>query len=143
MLKITLRASWMLAAILAAAHGAAIAMVIAVDMPPWLKLIALAALALDLLFYARRTALLLTPESVAAIEISSDNVLSIQTRRGGWTECEVLGSTYVSSFLTVLNLRRLDNRNRKSVAILPDAIDAEDFRKLRVWLRWERGAQPG
>ena len=80
------------------------------------------------------------PDAVVAIEISSDDVLSIQTRRGGWIECEVLGNTYVMPFLSILNLKQIDGGAIRRCAILPDGIDAEDFRKLRVWLRWKRTA---
>ena len=130
-----------MAAILVVAHGAAIAIVVIVDVPLWLKLIAGAALALNFLIDMRRTALLLTPESVVAIEIGSDDVLSVQARRGDWLECEVLGNTYVVSFLAILNLKQIDSGAVKRVVILPDSIAAEDFRKLRVWLRWKSTQQ--
>lgn len=119
------------------AHGAAIAMVLVVSMPLWLKPIAVAALVINLGLEIWRNALMRDADAVVAIGIAADNALSIQTRRGDWVECAVRGDTYVASFLVVLNLRRLDNEHRKSVVILPDAIDAEDFRKLRVWLRWK------
>lgn len=142
MLKARLRPSWILAAILTAAHGAAIAIIVVVDMPPWLKLAAIAALALNFLFDIRRTALLLMPDSVTAIEIAADDTLSIQTRRGEWIECKVLGNTYVLSFLAILNLRQNDSGAIRRCAILPDSLGAEDFRRLRVWLRWKQPAGP-
>ena len=142
MLKISLRPSWGLAAILLIAHGAAIAVIAAVDMPLWLKLIAFAALFLNCLLEVRRTALLLPPDAVVAIEISSDNVLTIQTRRGDWLECEVLGSTYVMSCLAIVNLKHTDSGASRRIAILPDSIAAEDFRQLRIWLRWKASDKP-
>ena len=139
LIMISLRASWLLAAILALGHGAAIAIVLLVSLPPWAKLIAAAALIVHLLIVARRQALLLTPDSAVAIEIGSDNILSVKARRGEWSEYAVLGDTYVTSYLTVMNLQQADTRAVKRVAILPDSVDAEDFRKLRVWLRWNEG----
>lgn len=139
MLNITLRPSWVLAAILAVAHGAAIAMIALVSLPPWLQLIAIAAFVLNLIFEVRKSALLRSPNAVVAIDITSDDAFSIQTRRGGRIECEVLGSTYVTVFLAVLNLREIDSGAARRVTILPDSIDKEDFRKLRVWLRWKGG----
>ena len=137
MLKVSLRPSLILAAILLAAHGAAIAVIAVVSMPLWLQLSAIAALAASLTFNIRQAALLRSPDAVIAIEIASDNTFSIQTRRGDWLECEVLGNTYVSSFLTILNLRQTDNGAVRRAVILPDSIAAEDFRQLRVWLRWK------
>lgn len=119
------------------AHGGAITIVLVVSMPLWLKLIAVTALVINLGFEMWRNALMRDADAVVAIGIAADNALSIQTRRGDWVDCTVRGDTYVASFLVVLNLRRLDNERRKIVVILPDAIDAEDFRKLRVWLRWK------
>lgn len=123
--------------ILAFAHGAAIAAVILVDIPFPVKAIGAAGLAAYWLVFIRRQSLLLTAGSAVAIEISSDNKLSVQTRCGEWSECEVLGSTYVMPYLTVLNLRQSDSRATRRIVILRDSIDAEDFRKLRVWLRWK------
>ena len=141
-MKITLRPSRILTAILVLAHGAAIAMVALAGMPFWLELIAIAALVASLVFDVRQTALLRAPDAVITLEIASDDKLSIQTRRSEWIECEVLGSTYVTSFLTILNLKGIDSGRNTRAVILPDSLDAEDFRKLRVWLRWKRGPQP-
>ncbi len=63
-------------------------------------------------------------------------LLSVQTRRGDRVECDVLGSTYVQSFLTVLNLKSIPDGARMHAMILRDSIGAEEFRNLRVWLRW-------
>lgn len=78
---------------------------------------------------------------INAIEISPDNALSAELRGGGWVECKVRGDTFVSSFLTVLYLRRFDTKQGISATLLPDMVDAEDFRKLRVWLRWKPAAK--
>lgn len=137
MLRVSLRPSWILAAILAAAHGAAIAVIALVSVPPWLQVIVIAALAASLVFEIRKTALLRAPDAVVALEIASDDALSIQTRRGGWIECDVLGSTYVIYFLAIVNLKEQGSGRVRRAVILPDSIDAEDFRKLRVWLRWK------
>ena len=142
-MKITLRPSRILTAILVLAHGAAIAMVALAGMPFWLELIAIAALVASLVFDVRQTALLHAPDAVITLEIASDDKLSIQTRRSEWIECEVLDSTYVTSFLTILNLKGIDSGRNTRAVILPDSLDAEDFRKLRVWLRWKREPQPG
>lgn len=143
MLKINLRPSRILAATLVLAHGVAIAMVALAGMPLWLELIAIAALVASLVFDVRQTALLRAPDAVIGLEITSDDKFSIQPRRGEWIECEVLGSTYVTSFLTILNLKGIDSGRNTRAVILPDSLDAEDFRKLRVWLRWKRDPQPG
>ena len=142
-MKISLRPSWVLVAILVFVHGAAMAMVALAGVPLWLELIAVAALVANLVFDMRKTALLRAPDAVIGFEITADDRFSIQTRRGEWIQCEVLGSTYVTSFLTILNLKAIDSGRNTRAVILPDSLDAEDFRKLRVWLRWKRDPQPG
>ncbi len=142
-MKITLRPSRILTAILVLAHGAAIAMVALAGMPLWPELIAIAALAANLVYDLRQTALLRAPGALIALEIASDDKLTVKTRRGEWIECAVLGSTYVTSFLTILNLKVIDSGRNTRAVILPDSLEAEDFRKLRVWLRWKHDPQPG
>ena len=137
MLKINLRPSRILVAILVFAHAAAIAMVVLAGLPLWLALVAIAALVASLVYDVWQTALLRAQDAVRALEITADDKFSIQTRRGERLECEVLGSTYVTFFLTILNLKALNSGGNKRAVILPDSLDAEDFRKLRVWLRWK------
>ena len=137
MLKINLRPSRILVAILVFAHAAAIAMVVLAGLPLWLALVAIAALVASLVYAVWQTALLRAQDAVRALEITADDKFSIQTRRGERLECEVLGSTYVTFFLTILNLKALNSGGNKRAVILPDSLDAEDFRKLRVWLRWK------
>ncbi len=142
-MKITLRPSRILTAILVLAHGAAIAIVALAGMPLWPALIAIAALVANLIYDLRQTALLRAPDALIALEIASDDRLIVQTRRREWIECAVLGSTYVTSFLTILNLKVIDSGRNTRAVILPDSLEAEDFRKLRVWLRWKHDPQPG
>ena len=99
-------------------------------------------LIIQCLILACRQALLLGPDSALALEVTSDHQFSMQTRAAGWSEFEVLGTTYVTPYLTVLNLRRPGERRTRHVTLLPDSLHADDFRKLRVWLRWkEDGAK--
>ena len=49
------------------------------------------------------------------------------------------GSAQPASWLTVICMR--DRRGRREALIItPDRVDAAAFRRLRVWLRWHRGA---
>ena len=143
MLKVSLRPSRILAAILIAAHGCAIAVVALVVMPLWLELIAITALAINLISVLRRTALLLAPDSVVAIEIGSDDTLSIQTRRGSRIgECEVLENTYVAAFLAIINLREPETRAVRHVVLLRDSIDGPARLKLPSFSCWNSAGCP-
>ena len=59
----------------------------------------------------------------------------------------VQANTVVTGYLTVLNCQLKEATFRQKifalhVIILPDAVDAEDYRQLRVWLRWAKGILP-
>ncbi|MEO8442027.1 MAG: protein YgfX [Betaproteobacteria bacterium] len=137
MLKIPLKPSRLLAAIVLLAHAAAIAVVLIVELPQWLKVVAIALLFAQCVAVVRRQAFLMGATAATAIEITSDHRINVETRAAGWCEYEVLGSTYVTPYLTVLNLRQSDTRVARHVLLLPDSLNADDFRKLRVWLRWK------
>jgi toxin CptA len=47
-----------------------------------------------------------------------------------------LRDSLVTPYLTVLNVLPQGARFSRSVVILPDSLDAESFRQLRVWLKW-------
>jgi toxin CptA len=103
----------------------------------------------------RRYALLRSPDSVMNIELSEDMICTLETRRGDRTIYTLLGSSFVAPYLTLLELKPLkrqesikppshSGRPKRwrgffgcSIVILPDALDAEQFRKLRVLLRWK------
>ncbi len=128
--------SWRLAAILAAGHGAVAVIVLLLEVAPIWKIGFIALLAISLGYELRNSALRLSAQAVVALRVSKDNLLSVQTRRGEWRDFNVAGSSFVTSTLTVLNLRAADSHRMQNVVLLPDSMAAEDFRRLRTWLRW-------
>jgi hypothetical protein len=48
--------------------------------------------------------------------------------------------TFVSSFLVVLLYRR--NDRLRALTLLGDSLPVEDFRQLRLWLRWRGSIRP-
>ncbi len=138
MLRISLRPSRLLAVLLTLAHAAAISIVLIVNLPHWLKAVASVVLIVQWVLAVRRQALLQGAGAVTALEVTSDHRVNIETRSAGWCEYDVLGSTYVTSYLTILNLRQSGNRAAKHVPLLRDSLNSEDFRQLRIWLRWKQ-----
>ena len=128
--------SWRLAAILAAGHCAVAVIVLVLDVAPIWQCGVIALLAISLGYELRNSALRLSAQAVVALRVSKDNLLSVQTRRGEWSDFDVAGSSYVTSALTVLNLRATDSHRMQNVVLLPDSMAADDFRRLRAWLRW-------
>ena len=83
-----------------------------------------------------RDALLRLPGSVVALEVTSQGHLRCQCRSGEWLDAAVCGNSFVTPWLTVLNLRLPGKRCARHALVLPDSADGEMFRRLRVWLRW-------
>ena len=143
MLQISLRRSWILAGILAAAYVTAMVIVLLLVLPRALQYPAIGVLAISLALSVRRSALLQAPNSVVSLEIAPDGTCSLRLRGGDWLPCMALGSTYVTGLVVVANLKETEQGRVYHAVILPDSLDAEDFRRLRVWLRWKREAIAG
>lgn len=137
MLKISLKSSRRLALLLCLAHAAAAGAVLVIDVPIWLKILLVLLIGASCVAYSYGTALLRSGGAVVGLEIKDDDALSFQTRRGEWREGRLLGSTFVSPYLTILNIGTEGRFFARHVVIMPDGIDAEDFRRLRVRLRWD------
>jgi len=147
LLVVRLKPSRRLGAALSFAHFTAIGLLWPLALPVMVKLMGSMLLAASLALYVRYFALLTSPGSVRGLELgleSSDQITcTLETQRGDRVACALLGSSFVTPYLTVLELKPLELRklrqrfSHRSVVILPDGIDAEEFRQLRVLLRWK------
>ena len=137
LLVVHLKPSRHLAVILGIAHVAAAGLLWPLALPVAVKMAGAAVLAISLAFYLRHYALLLSPGAAVAFELSDEMACTLETRRGERIVCALLGSSFVAPYLTVLNLKPEGKFFTRSVVILADAIDAEEFRQLRVLLRWK------
>jgi toxin CptA len=101
-------------------------------------------IAVSLIYFMARDAALHARQSIVALELRESGALACQMRGGEWVECELLGSSYVSPSMTVVNLRPGGRSRHRRVILVPDNVDARDFRRLRMWLRWKAtGESPG
>ncbi len=139
-LKISLKPSRRLAMLLGLAHAAAAGMVLVVDVPIWLQLFLLVLIGTSCGVCLYGPALLRGGEAIVGLETGEGGSLLLQTRRGEWREGALLGSSFVSPYLTVLIVRTEGKLFARHVVIMPDSLDAEDFRRLRVRLRWQRAS---
>lgn len=130
-----LRPSRYLAAILGAAHGAALAALIPLAFPAWAKAALGVVILFSLWYHLRRDAWLAAPSSGMALTLESGHAL-LATRDGKPLAGPVLRDSVVTPRITVLNMAPEGARFARSVIILPDSLDAESFRQLRVWLKW-------
>lgn len=127
--------------ILATAHIIAIAPLIPLDLPVWARLM-LGLAVLYSMWRCLRNTQFLAPPSGTSLTLEGDEAVLLKS--GGQPFAgRVLPSSAVSPFLIVLNIAPKGVRRARSVIILPDSLDAESFRQLRVQLRWgmqHRGA---
>jgi len=106
-------------------------------MPFAIKLVGVAMLIISLKYYLRKDALLSARNAVVAFELSEEMKCTLTTQAGESIACTIQGNTFVAPYLTVLNLKPENQFFTRSVVILPDNIDTEVFRRLRVLLRWK------
>lgn len=124
-----------LAAVLVAAYAAALAVLAPLALPVWAKASLSMVILFSLAYHLRRDALLSSKSAVMALMLEEDH--AVLTLRGGdQLTGQVLRDSLVTPFITVLNILPQGARFARSVAILPDSLDAESFRQLRVWLKW-------
>ncbi len=130
-LTIPLRPSRRLLLVQSLAHLVAAGAVLASALPSWLAALLLLPVGLSLARQRR-------PPPVAAIVLRGDGDIEIVGADGTAGEAVVHPHTLVLSFLVVL-LYRQQGRLR-SLTLLGDSLAPEDFRQLRLWLRWQSTA---
>lgn len=136
--ELELRPSRILIALLAAAHLFSLALLWLMPLTPVWRLAASLAVLASGAYYLRRDGLLRAPGSILCIRIEQDLTCSCRTPEGWRTGMEILGSSMVTPWLSVL---RLKSGHARSLTILPDAVNAEEYRKLRVFLRHRYAAR--
>jgi toxin CptA len=135
-IRLVLRPSLQLAAVLAFAGIGASAAIAALPMPAWQRLGLVAIVSAMCLYHIARDACLRMPRSIIALEVTSEGTCRCQSRAGDWLDVEVHGNSFVTPWLTVLNLVEPGKRGARQAILLSDSGDPDMFRQLRVWLRW-------
>ena len=134
-LRVELKPSQRLTALLFTAHGGALLLLTILPLPLWI-IVPIAAVLLwsavhTTLRHARRRGV----HAVTALELAEREQLQFRTGDGTWHRGQLLDSSTISLWMVLLNLR--NDRGRILHVVIPgDGISADDFRHLRVWLRW-------
>ncbi len=132
-----LKPSRQLTCMLIMAHCAVIPLVWLLTAALSFKFAIMLMVTISLYYYLRQDALLNFPCSVVSFTLTDGKSCVLKMRNGSEKECAVLAISYVSAYLTVLILQPVCYWNFRSVIILPDSVDAEEFRRLRILLRWK------
>jgi hypothetical protein len=73
--------------------------------------------------------------AIIGVELDADRAVRLIERTGRHIEGMVQPDSYVGAWLTTLVVRPDGKRRLRTLAILPDMLPAEDFRRLRLLLR--------
>ena len=129
-------ASRSLAGVLVAAHLAAVAVVWLILSKWWLlwplTMVIVVSLADVLAVHALRTA----RRAVIRVDLGDDAAVSVHFRDMLPATGRLLGSSFVSFRLVVLRVALANRHFPLSIVIEVSSLPPEDFRRLRVWLRW-------
>jgi toxin CptA len=139
MVTIDLRPSRQLALVLALAHAAAAGACLLPGLPLPIGSALLLGLAVSCAHAVRGRALLRTASSVVGLKMEDGGRLWVRTTGEDWSPATLLDSTFVNPWLTVVSVTTRGRHRAHHAVILTDSMTAEDFRMLRVWLRWRGG----
>jgi len=131
-----LRPSRRLALMLLVAHLAALLLLAMLPVATWLQISGAALLLCSGFRSITHHALRRSRSSVQALEFVDRAQLCVRSRDGQWRSGCVLGTSTAGAALVVLNIRFEGRRWSAHVVIPGDSLEPEDFRRLRVWLRW-------
>lgn len=141
-IQLNLKPSYWLAALLAVSGLGACIIVLCMPMPVSLKFFICVPVIFATIYFIAQDALIFLPWSFAGLALDAKGELLVTRKDGLDSLVNVLPSSFVAAYLTVLNLKIVTSPWRRNILITPDRVDADAFRQLRVWLRWgnsERG----
>ncbi|MCC7092540.1 MAG: hypothetical protein IT524_11415 [Nitrosomonas sp.] len=137
-LTIHLRPSFRLAIILVSAHIIAIFLIYSLSFLSILKVMIIAVLMISLIYYLRKNAFFTAADAIEILVLSDEMPCQITMHSGKSCICYVLQDSFVAPYLTVVNLKLEGKFFPQSAVILADSLDVEEFRQLRIWLRWNK-----
>lgn len=134
---IRVRPSNYLAIILSFVHGLMFFISYHLTLPLPIKLLLVCAILVSYVYYLRRYALLTTSNAITAFELSEEKQCRLRTYSGETIHCVVESNSFIAPTLVILNLKNKLKRSFYSIVLLPDCMEKNEFRRLRVWLKWK------
>jgi len=139
-LSTRLKPSYLLAIVLFLVHFMCIYILLLLELSRSIKLLIAILIALSCIYYVRKDALLLAENSIVSLEFYENKQCRVITRARKSFDCMITTDSFVTSIFAVV-IFKLDKplflRSFFSAVLLPDNIDENEFRKLRIWLRWK------
>lgn len=117
---------------LAAFHIACATAILLAALAPLLQWASIALLCVSLAYYLR---------PAKNVRIRGDQEGKLEIWQGEkWDAARLAESSVILPSCTVLRVGLKNRHRQQSLIVLPDSLPAEDYRRLRVWLRW-RGSK--
>lgn len=132
---LTLRPSSRLAHLLLLAYGAALAVLSAISIPDWIRLVLLLMVFCSAGLVWQRAH---GRTRIVSLLLRADGKLEYTRLNGESGEAQPHPHTTATPQLTILLLRL--GKRIEALVLLPDSLHAEEFRWLRLWLRWQAEA---
>lgn len=130
-LELRLRPSRQLALFLLFSHGATLAVLTAVNLPPWAVAVLASAIIVSFVHYWRRYVLRRSPRAVVAVSWRAEG-WQLTDGTGRVQDARLLPGSYLGEHLIVL---RFSAPRRYVAVLLPDSAPAGELRELRARLR--------
>jgi toxin CptA len=131
----TIHASRLLALCILLGHAVAIGALIFVPIPKLALYFLAIVLILSATYYWLRDAQLILSSSWTSLRLE-DECIVLFNRNGDEFIGELLGSSVITPQLVVLNIALPNYLLKQNVVLMPDSMDKESFRKLRVEVKW-------
>lgn len=144
-LSIDLKPSRMLAGAAVCLHGGALLMIPWLPVSGWLVALLMSVVVISSVHMLAGPTLRVRSKAIVAVQWRGDGSWRLRTRDGEEREARLLADSYVHPWLTVLNFRVSGcvYGRRCSLVLLPDSLEPERFRQLRVRLRLEGASAAG
>lgn len=133
--RVVLQRSILLSVLLLLMHGGALYWLSLFALPLWLKLIFSVCVIVSVVVQLRTHLLQKGRRAVTGLQWDGGEEWQLQIGSGEILTARLLGSSFVSSWLIVLNFRIVSGRGSVPVMLMPDSIDAASFRRLTAKLR--------
>lgn len=133
--SIKLTPSRIFSALLILIHLLTVVTVLLLPMIVLVKVVLVVTLLLALLYSLRRYAWLSLPRSYIGMRLGDEGI-SLLRRDGREVTGTILNDSLITPLLVVINMLPDSNASVSSVVVFSDGVDKEQFRQLRVLLRW-------
>lgn len=105
-------------------------------LPPWVLLPLMAGVLCWAGYCLLLDAKLRMGRSCVAFRLDGREEIVLVLRRGSHLPGRVLPYSLVTPYLVILGIMQDEHSGRRNILIMPDAMNAESFRRLRIALRW-------